>query len=124
MYRIAVIERGLWIPPSALCGSRCSAVGASAPARCEAAVSWLCNQCVRLCGLPGFDVDLAGRRPRVCVLDEAELCVGIEGTLGPELMFALARRNDVVLPYLRPGVRGRLPRWVVQPGEHSCRANG
>jgi adenine deaminase len=33
------------------------------------------------------------------LLDKAELHVHIEGTLEPELMFALANRNDVALPY-------------------------
>ena len=44
------------------------------------------------------------------LLDKAELHVHIEGTLEPELMFALAKRNDVVLPYRDLGVRGGLPR--------------
>ena len=32
-------------------------------------------------------------------MDKAELHVHLEGTLEPELMFALAKRNDVTVPY-------------------------
>ena len=44
--------------------------------------------------LPGLDADLAGRRPWY-LEDEAEPRVH---DAGPELVFALAKRNDVVLP--------------------------
>ena len=52
--------------------------------------------------LPGFDAGSAGRRPWY-LEDEAEPRVD---DAGPVLVFALAKRNDVVLPYRDLGVRG------------------
>jgi len=61
--------------------------------------------------LPGFDADPAGRRPWY-LEDEAEPRVH---DAGPELVFALAKRTGVVLPYRDLGVRGRLPRIAGAP---------
>lgn len=46
--------------------------------------------------LPAYDADLADF---IRGLPKAELHLHIEGTLEPELMFALAERNGVALPY-------------------------
>ena len=82
-------------PPQRRHGARCEAAGVVAPG---------VNVSAR--DLPGFDADPAGRRPWY-LEDEAEPRVL---DAGPELMFALAKRNDVVLPYRDLGVRGGLPR--------------
>lgn len=55
---------------------------------------WLCPTQTLLCRLPHNDLlDLIQRLPK------AELHVHIEGTLEPDLMFALAKRNNITLPY-------------------------
>src|SRR5690606_8182483 len=46
--------------------------------------------------LPAYDADLADF---IRGLPKAELHLHIEGTLEPELMFSLAERNGVALPY-------------------------
>ena len=42
-------------------------------------------------------------RALIAALPKAELHLHIEGTLEPELMFALARRNGVELRFIQPG---------------------
>ena len=51
--------------------------------------------------MTGFDDFITG-------LPKAELHLHIEGSLEPELMFALARRNGVAIPFdsVRGGARG------------------
>ena len=48
---------------------------------------------------PAFQNDVSSLQGLIAKLPKAELHIHIEGSLEPELMFKLAHRNNITLPY-------------------------